>query len=212
MFGSVGKAIGSVGKSIGGALGIGSAGWAVPLLGAGLSYLGGRQRDEDQKAAARSQMAFQERMSSTAYQRSMADMRKAGLNPILAGKYGGASTPGGAQPQLQDILTPAVSSGMGLMQTQGQLRQVEATVDNLAQQVKTGVSQEWLNSANRALSSLSYNEKLMFMELLEAEIAIKSRDAEIADTDAGKVLRWIREARESVLGGSTVQPLNLKSK
>lgn len=39
---------------------------------------------------------WQEYMSSTAYQRAMADMKKAGLNPILAHSQGGATTPNGA--------------------------------------------------------------------------------------------------------------------
>ena len=65
-------------------------------FGAIIDFAGGLLRNQHERKEAKRNRSFQEQMSSTAYQRVMADMQKAGLNPILAGKLGGASTPSGS--------------------------------------------------------------------------------------------------------------------
>ena len=67
------------------------------LAGGVLSYKGAKDANRQTAASSAAQMAFQERMSNTAHQREVTDLRAAGLNPILSAKYGGASTPPGSQ-------------------------------------------------------------------------------------------------------------------
>ncbi len=97
---------------------------AATAMGAGANVLGGlmgagsaRSINQQSIALAREQMRFQERMSSTAYQRSAKDLEAAGLNRILA-LGGPSSSPSGAQPpqlknpgeQLQKGITSAVQN------------------------------------------------------------------------------------------------------
>ena len=85
---------------------------SAPLISAGAGLVGGLFRNKQAEQASAKQMAFQRDMSDTSYQRGMADMKKAGLNPILAGKFGGASTPTGSTYNPENVATNATSAMM----------------------------------------------------------------------------------------------------
>jgi len=117
---------------------------AGALTGGALGLIGGERANKAAAASARAQMDFQERMRDTSYQAGMEDMRKAGLNPILAYKQGGASVPSGAQYQPRNIGEAAVQGANSAMQIQN----MRATNENLYQQNDNLKADETLTREN----------------------------------------------------------------
>lgn len=103
------------------------------LAGAGLGALGGIAQGVITSAFNANEAAknrnFQERMSSTSHQREVADLRAAGLNPILSSRYGGSSSPSGSSAQAS---SPDVAHSAG----QGALIQAQIADINSARALK----------------------------------------------------------------------------
>ncbi len=120
----------------------------VPIASAIGSFVGGREQNVASAEAASRQMEFQREMSDTSYQRQVADLKAAGINPMLVAKLGGASTPGGAMPQ---FVNPGAMAAQSFSATQSagaaakqaetseglsyyQMRQIEAATKKIQEE------------------------------------------------------------------------------
>ncbi len=135
-----------------------AAPWLVP---AAISLVGGLVGNRSSAKEAAINRDFQEGMSRTAHQREVADLRAAGLNPILSGTGGrGAPQPSGATAAQRDPLTAGVTSGLMAKRQQQEIKNMKATKKLTEVQSKwqdTTGYELWLEAQSRRIEA-GYSE------------------------------------------------------
>lgn len=127
--------------------------------GAAISYMGNKKSNESNQGLNRKNREWQEKMRATQYQTAVADLRAAGLNPMLAYSQGGAGTPTPTSIPMQNEMSGAGDA----VNSAGSLYRARAEVENMRAQnaqINAG-TQAALAAAEKSRSDTAVNQAMI---------------------------------------------------
>lgn len=170
----------AAGNSLGGMGGDTSGGGFESLIPGVGDAMAADAQNRANIAAADKAMKFSERMSSTAYQRSMEDMKKAGLNPMLSFSQGGASSPSGMTPTINAASkTGLANTAIGAFTSYNAQQTAQQQADTQQASAESSIK---LNAANSA-KTVADTQKIQ-VETAKARKDLPRADAEAKATKA----------------------------
>ncbi|AXL14706.1 DNA pilot protein [Microviridae sp.] len=182
------------------------------IVGGGASLLGGLFQNASAKAAAQQQQKFQEKTLRHQYQWGMEDMRKAGLNPILAYKQGGAGSASGSSYTPQNVGSAAVqgastaaASAIAQKMQDAQLENIKADTGLKNDQAATQTALQLhsrMAAAQAAAQTGKTNQETALLgyqtNSAKAAAAQAATDRRINESTIGEIMRYIERGKNVI--------------
>lgn len=148
---------------------------------------------------AQKQEDFQREMSGSAHQREVADLRAAGLNPLLSAGGNGSSTPVGASTRVEANnelgkgLERSVSNAMDARRLRNELDATGSQVSLNKAAANTQATQAQLNVSNAVSAKASAEQTALKNAALKSQMPAIARRADVDLKHAEIDARWANE-------------------
>jgi hypothetical protein len=137
------------------------------IASAGIGMAGGMMNNNANANQARMANEFSAQQYATRYQTQVEDLKKAGLNPMLAYTQGAGSAPQGQQARMENVATPAIDAYNNTAKTSMEFQKLEPLIKQVVQETLTSATQADLNEESR--KEKSTNIKLLVEQVVNAK-------------------------------------------